>query len=109
MMTRPLRWLADEITAPPFSPGAIQEVGALLEIVALGTIPAMPHSRPMPLIGKRCHELRVNDRNQTWRIVYYITDEAIVILDVFSKKSQRTPKHVIDRCKKRLRRYEQEW
>ena len=69
----------------------------------------MPHSKPMPSIGARCHELRVNDRNQTWRIVYHIAYDAIIVLDVFSKKSRATPKRVVDRCKRRLRRYEEEF
>jgi phage-related protein len=46
----------------------------------------MPHSRPMPTIGRRCHELRVTDEDKTWRIVYRIYDDAIVILEVFAKK-----------------------
>ena len=108
MLRKPLRWLADEITAPQFSLTAVLEVGALLKIVALGGMLAMPHSRPMPSIGKRCHELRVSDRNQTWRIVYHIAQDGIVVLDVFSKKSRATPKQVVDRCKRRLRRYEEE-
>jgi len=39
--------------------------------------------------------------------VYYIDSEAIVILEVFLKKIQQTPKEVIDQCKKRLSRYKQ--
>jgi phage-related protein len=30
----------------------------------------MPHSRPMPDIGERCHELRIVDVDATWRIIY---------------------------------------
>jgi hypothetical protein len=41
---------------------------------------------------------RVNDRGQTWRIVYRIDFDAIVILDVFAKKTGRTPARVIDIC-----------
>ena len=67
----------------------------------------MPDSRTMPIIGKNCHELRINDFNKTWRIVYFIDQDAIVILEVFAKKSQKTPQEVIDRCKKRLARYQQ--
>ena len=67
----------------------------------------MPDSRPMPSIGKNCHELRVNDKNITWRIIYFIDDDAIVILDVFAKKTQKTPNEVNDVCKKRLARYKQ--
>jgi phage-related protein len=108
MSAKQLRWLGDEITVPPFSKNATLAVGALLEVVALGGMPAMPHSRPMPSIGLRCHELRVSDDNRTWRVVYHIAVDAIVLLDVFCKKSRATPKHVIDRCKRRLRRYERE-
>ena len=67
----------------------------------------MPDSRPMPSIGKSCYELRVNDVNKTWRIIYYIDDEAIVILEVLAKKTQKTPQEVIEICKKRLIRYKQ--
>lgn len=67
----------------------------------------MPHSRPMPSVGARCRELRVNDEGVTWRVIHRIDTDAIVILEVFAKKSQRTPKHVIDTCKSRLRRYDE--
>jgi hypothetical protein len=42
MGVKPLRWLSDEITVPPFSKNAALAVGALLEVVALGGTPAMP-------------------------------------------------------------------
>jgi phage-related protein len=60
----------------------------------------------MPVIGGRCHELRVQDETATWRIVYRTDGDAVVILEVFSKKSQQTPQHVIDVCKERLKRYD---
>lgn len=108
MSRKPLRWLGDEMTVPPFSRKAALTAGALLEVVALGGMPAMPHSRPMPSIGLRCHELRVKDGNRTWRIIYHIADDAIVILDVFAKKTRSTPNQVIERCRRRLGRYESE-
>jgi phage-related protein len=55
----------------------------------------MPHSRPMPAIGERCQELRIVDVNTTWRIIYRVDPDAIVIVDVFSNKSRTTPKSVI--------------
>jgi len=61
----------------------------------------------MVAIGTRCHELRVVDRDDTWRIVYRTDPDAIVIVDVFSKKTRRTPREVIDRCRLRLRRYDE--
>jgi len=60
---------------------------------------------PMPRIGKACHELRVQDAGKTWRIVYHVDTEAIVILEVFSKTTAKTPKPVIDACMVRLQRY----
>lgn len=69
------------------------------------TLP-MPHARPMPSIGPRCYELRVNDENKTWRIIYRIDPDALVICEVFEKKTPRTPKGIIDVCQQCLRRYE---
>ena len=66
----------------------------------------MPHSRPMPSIGRRCHELRIPDERVSWRVVYRIDADAIVILEVFSKKTGRTPRRVVDRCKAKLREYD---
>ena len=59
----------------------------------------------MPSIGSRCHELRIVDERDTWRIVYRNDPDAIVILEVFSKKTTATPKRVVDTCKKRLKQY----
>jgi phage-related protein len=66
---------------------------------------SMPHSRPMPSIGVRRHELRVNDQNKSWRLVYRIDPDAILILDVFEKRMNQTPKQVIDACHRRLQSY----
>jgi len=66
----------------------------------------MPHSRHMPSIGRACHELRINDQTKTWRIVYRADPDAVIILEVFEKKTQQTPKGVIDIYKKRLAEYD---
>lgn len=60
----------------------------------------------MPSIGLRCHELRINDKNGTWRVIYRIDGDAIVIADVFSKKSAKTPMEVVNACRKRLQVYD---
>jgi phage-related protein len=103
---KPLVWLEGKIKTPPFSQRARLEAGYLLRRLQQGQMLGMPHSRPLPSIGPRCHELRINDERATWRIVYRIDSDAIIILDVFSKKSRTTPKTVIDACKKRLRDYD---
>lgn len=102
---RPLVWLHGEISTPPFSGTARIEAGVLLRRLQRGEKLSLPNSRPMPGIGARCHELRIQDEDQTWRIVYRLDPDAVVILEVFSKKTQETPKRVIDACKQRLKRY----
>lgn len=103
---KPLLWLSAVVKSPPFSQDARLEAGFLLRKLQKGQMLDMPHSRPMPIIGERCHELRVVDTDKTWRIIYRIDSDAIVILDVFSKKTRTTPKSVIDRSRKRLREYD---
>jgi phage-related protein len=101
-----LVWLRSEVKTPPFSAAARREAGLLLRQLQRGEKLSMPHSRPMPTIGRRCHELRVPDEDKTWRIVYRIDHDAIVILEVFAKKDRTTPRSVIDTCKKRIKDYD---
>ena len=103
---KPLVWLRGEIKTPPFSQAARVEAGYLLRRLQRGEMLGMPHSRPMPAIGLRCHELRINDADATRRIVYRIDSDAIVILEVFSKKTSKTPWAVVQACKRRLKEYE---
>jgi phage-related protein len=103
---KPLVWLEGEIKTPPFSPEARLEAGHLLRRLQRGEMLGMPHSRPMSSIGPRCHELRINDAGVTWRIMYRVDPDAILILEVFSKKSRSTPRSVIDASRKRLRDYD---
>ena len=77
-----------------------------MRLLQQGEAVAMPHSRPMPTIGKRCHELRIPDDKVSWRIIYRVDADAIVIVEVFSKRTGRTPKSVIETCKARLREYD---
>lgn len=99
-------WLNAEIKTPPFSPESRLEAGMLLRRLQVGDVLAMPESRPMPSIGKSCHELRVRDAAHNWRIVYRIDRDAIVVTGVFAKKSQTTPKGEIETCQARLGRYD---
>ena len=78
----------------------------LLRRLQRGDSIGLPASRPMPSIGKRCHELRIVDEKVTWRIIYRIDTDAVVIGEVFAKKTEQTPQKVIDVCKKRYRNYD---
>jgi len=59
----------------------------------------------MPAIGAHSHDLRIPDRERSWRIVYHIAGDPIVILDVFIKKMQAIPANVIKLCSQRLAAY----
>lgn len=99
-------WLQGEVKSPPFSPAARLEAGYLLRRLQRGDKLEMPHSRTMPAIGVGCHELRINDEKQTWRLIYRIDKDAVVIAEVFSKKTRATPRQILGVCKKRLREYD---
>ena len=104
---KPLVWLHGEIRTPPFSRSARLEAGTLLRRLQDGELLGMPHSRPMPSVGPRCHEMRVRDEDQNWRIIYRIDTDVIVIVAVFAKDTRQTPKRVIDTCQRRLRAYDE--
>ena len=74
-----MAWLRGEIKSPPFGAGAAG--------------------------SGRCTN-RVNDAGQSWRIVYRIDKDAIVIADVFAKKTRSTPRQVLEICRRRLREYD---
>jgi phage-related protein len=103
---RALIWLKGEVKTPPFSKEARIEAGVLLRRIQEGESLGMPHSRSMPTIGPRCHELRIRDENRIWRIAYRADADAIVIASVFSKTTARTLKRGIDDCKRRIRQYD---
>jgi phage-related protein len=103
---KPLVWLHGEIKTPPMSSDARVQAGFLLRRLQGGELLSMPDSRPMPSIGARCHELRIDDERVTWRVFYRIDTDAIVILEVLKKQTQATPKAALDACKRRLAEYD---
>jgi phage-related protein len=50
--------------------------------------------------------LRIVDEHATWRIVYRVDDDVIVIAGVFSKKTHATPRPLLEACRRRLREYD---
>jgi phage-related protein len=103
---KPLVWLNGEVKSPPLSKEARIEAGYLLRLLQAGHSLSLPHSRPMPSVGARCHELRINDENATWRVLYRVDSDAVLVLEVFSKKTAKTPKSVVDTCKQRMKQYD---
>ncbi len=101
---KPLVWLAGELKTPPMSSDARVEGGVLLRRLQRGEALSMPESRPMSVVGPRCHELRIDDivLKKEWRVIYYVGRLAIAVLDVFPKETRSTPDEVIRHCKRRV-------
>jgi len=78
---KPLVWMYGEVKSPPLSKLARLQAGFLLRLLQRGD-------------------------KVSWRIVYRIDADAIVIAEVFSKKTGKTPKKIIEICKARLREYD---
>lgn len=95
------------VKTPPFTSSGRIEAGLLLGLLQAGERLSMPHSRPLPSIGPRCAELRVRDAEHNWRIIYRLDDDAVIVVDVFPKKTQRLPDEIVRQCKQRLRAYDE--
>jgi phage-related protein len=108
MADKPLVLLHGEIKSPPFSSTARLEAGSLLRKLQQGIPLGLPSSRPMPSIGRRCHELRIPDAETRleWRVIYRLDSDAVLIADVFAKKTQKTPPAIIRACQGRLKHYD---
>lgn len=103
ILTKSIVWLRTEVKSPPFSAAARIEAGMLLRKLQRGELLTMPQSRPMPTIGKSCHELRIVDESATWRVIYHLHTEAVVVLHVFAKTTPQTPVEAIRLSQRRLR------
>lgn len=78
----------------------------LLRLLQNGETLGMPQAEPLPVVGPRCGALRVRDVQNNWRIMYRVDEEAILILDVYSKKTKKIPAGVIVNCTERLAHYD---
>jgi phage-related protein len=108
MAQKGIVWLHGEVKTPLFSIDARRQAGFLLRLLQEGHLLSMPDSRPLPSVSPRCHELRIRDsaKGVIWRVVYRIDADAIIIGEIFAKKTQKTPAQVIDNCRKRFNRYD---
>lgn len=103
---KPLVWLHGEIKTPPFTEEGRQEAGMLLRLLQQGEQVGMPQAEPLPDVGRRCGALRIRDTDHNWRIMYRIDSDAILILEVYPKKTQKIPDEVIERCQQRLKQFD---
>ncbi len=103
---KPLAWLHGEIKTPPFTAEGRKEAGDLRRLLQEGEILGMPQAEPLPIVGPRCGALRVRDGRHNWRIMYRVDADAVLILEVYAKKTPKIPQAVIDRCKRRLKAFD---
>jgi len=106
MKHKSLVWLHGKVKTPPFSKEARIEAGFLLRKLQQGEKLTEPRSKPMTSICTKCHELIIVDKNKSWRIIYRLDDDAVVVLEVFEKKTKQTPKKIVDVCKIRITHYD---
>ncbi len=88
IIEKQVAWLYGEVKSPPFSKEARIKAGYLLRKLQFGEKLFMPHSKSMKTVGQRCHELRIQDKNEIWRIIYRLDHDAIIIGEVFKNKNR---------------------
>ena len=103
---KPVVWLHGKVKTPPFTPVGRQEAGMLLRLLQEGERLGMPQAEPLPDVGARCGALRVRDAEHNWRIMYRIDSDAILVVEVYPKKTRKIPDEVIVRCKQRVKQYD---
>jgi phage-related protein len=50
--------------------------------------------------------LRIVDEGKTWRLIYRIDPDAIVVAGIFAKKTATTPNPIVIACRRRLKDYD---
>jgi phage-related protein len=103
---KPVVWLQGEVKTPPFTPQGRQEAGMLLRLLQEGERLSMPQAERLPNVGARCGALRIRDAGHNWRIVYRVDPDAVLILEVYPKKTRKIPDEVLERCRRRCREYD---
>lgn len=103
---KPVAWLHGEIKTPPFSEEGRKEAGDLLRLLQEGEKLNMPHAELLPSLGPRCGALRIRDEGHSWRVMYRVDKDAVLIVEVYAKTTRKIPQEVIDRCQRRLKEYD---
>lgn len=79
-----------------------QDAGYQLDKVQRGLQP--DDFKPMPAVGAGVEEIRIRDNSGAFRIIYTARiADSVYVLHAFQKKTQATPKRVIDMAKARYR------
>lgn len=93
---KPVDWIGsslDDVRGLPA--GACREIGYQLDRVQTGQPPN--DFKPMPTVGPGVFEVRVRDAGRAFRSFYVARfEEAVYVLHVFEKKSQKTARADLD-------------
>src|SRR5882762_4617955 len=105
--TKPISWIKPaRKDFDAFPTGAQTDMAIALTIVAEGQFPDI--AKPLKGFGSGVFELALKYRGDAFRVVYAVQiDEALWVIHAFKKKSThgiKTPKHVIELAKERLKR-----
>ena len=83
-----------------FPENARRRAGYQLDRVQHGLDP--DNWKPMPSVGSGCREIRLRDKDGTFRVFYVATiDETVYVLHAFQKKTRKTSKADLDLAKQR--------
>ncbi len=100
-------WQVDRPSTPPLGKVARRRAGFLLRLLQLGELPLKePHVKRMRDLGRGVYELRIPDAGDRWRLIFRIDDDAIVVVEVFKKKTGKTPNRYKNAARQRLRLYD---
>jgi phage-related protein len=103
VLAKPIAFLGDSLDQlRAFPETARREAGHQLDRVQRGLNP--DDWRPMSVIGQGVREVRIRDKAGSFRVFYIaIFAEAIYVLHVLQKKTQRTAKRDLDLAASRFR------
>lgn len=102
MNRKDVKWLGDSLEVlKSYSKKVRQKLGWNIDMVQLGKVPI--DAKPMSTVGKGVRELRAMHRGQ-FRLFYFAKKaDAIYVLHVFEKKTQKTSAKDIRLAKQRLK------
>jgi hypothetical protein len=100
-----LCWLTTPLGTAPISAPGRWHAGYLLRKMQRGVRLWRTESRPVPNVGKNCHEVQVRDPESkaTWRIVCRVHRGELIVVGWHDRS--RMPAEFADACRRRLREY----
>ena len=102
---KPVVFLGDSLDRlRDFPDAARRDAGFQIDRVQRGLEP--DDWKPMTIVGAGAREIRIRDASGAYRVVYVASfAEAVYVLHVFAKKTQRTAQRDLDLAKARLKEF----